>query len=57
MVVGGNFAKESSLVLDKIFTISSTLVSYKFGTLKADVCNEIISKIAEWLKNDEPSHR
>jgi len=52
MIDGGNFTKESSLVLDKIFTISSSLVSYKFGSLKQEICNDIIYRITEWLKSN-----
>jgi mRNA interferase MazF len=49
-VVGGDFAKESSLVLDKFFTLHSSLVIYKFGALKADVFEDVVAKAVAWLK-------
>ena len=48
-VVGKEFAKESSLILDKIFTLSSDLVLYKFGELKPEIYEELLKKITKYL--------
>jgi hypothetical protein len=50
MVIDSEFVKESSLVLDKIFTLSSDLVLYKFGRLKSEIYEDVLNRIAKYLK-------
>ena len=53
MIVGKEFAKESSLILDKIFTLSSDLVLYKFGELKPEIYEEILKEITKYLNESK----
>ena len=50
MIVGGKFAKESSLILDKIFTLSSDLVLSKFGKLKPEIFEDVLNKVTKYLQ-------
>lgn len=50
MVIGSKFAKESSLILDKIFTISSSLVLSKHGKLNREIFDDVLNKVAKYLK-------